>query len=111
MLIKNTWSHIAPENLPTSPLTLAVGLEVKVDDVGPAGDLVRQGGAAGLPHQGFPVAVSDLQVVKTTRDVVLNVKGSEFQHQHRSRTTFYFLRLLVIVRVFAGILWRTENTL
>ena len=79
MLIINTWkSRIAPVDTPTSPFTLAVGLEVKVDDVGPAGDLVRQGGAAGLPHQGCPVTVSDLQVVKPTRGVGLNVKGSEF---------------------------------
>ena len=67
-----------PENLPTSLSTLAVGLEVKVDDVGPAGDLVWQGGAAGLPHQDCPVTVSDLQVVEPTRGVGLNVKGSEF---------------------------------
>ena len=28
-----------PDNLPTSPFALAVGLEVKVDDVAPAGNL------------------------------------------------------------------------
>ena len=74
-----TWkSYITPVDAPTSPSTFAIGLEVKEDDVGPAGDLVRQGGAAGLPHQGCPIAVSDLQVIKTTRGMRLYVKGSEF---------------------------------
>ena len=77
LIVQITWSRIVPDNLPTSPSTLAVGLELKVDDVAPAGDLVRQGGAAGLPHQGCPVTVSDLQVVKTTRGMSLYVKGSE----------------------------------
>ena len=79
MLIKNTWkSHITPVDAPTSPFTLAIGLEVKIDDVCLADDLGWQGGAAGLPHQGCPVAVSDLQIVKATRAVGLDVKSSEF---------------------------------
>ena len=73
-----TWkSYIAPVDPPTSPSTFAIGLEVKEDDVGPAGDLVWQGGAAGLPHQGCPVSVSDLQVVKATGAMVLDVEVCE----------------------------------
>ena len=83
-----TWSCIVPDNLPTSPSTFTIALELKVDDVGPAGDLGRQGGAAGLPHQGCPVPVSDLQVVKATRGMGLDVKGSELQHQNCSISTF-----------------------
>ena len=79
MLIIKTWkSYIAPVDAPTSPSTFAIGLEVKENDVAPAGDLVRQGGAAGLPHQGCPVTVSDLQVVEATGGMGLNVKSSEF---------------------------------
>ena len=78
LIVQITWSRIVPENLPTSPFTLAIGLEVQEDDVAPAGDLGRQGGAAGLPHQGCPVPVSDLQVVKATRGMGLNVEGGEF---------------------------------
>ena len=78
LIVQITWSRIVPDNLPASPATLAVGPELKEDDVGPAGDLVRQGGAAGLPHQGCPVFVSDLQVVKATRGMGLDVEGSEF---------------------------------
>ena len=77
-LIIDTWSHSSPVDAPTSPSTFAIGLEFKVDDVGPAGDLGRQGGAAGLPHQGCPVTVSDLQVIKATRGMGLNVESSEF---------------------------------
>ena len=49
---------IAPDNLPTSHLTLAIGLEVNVDDVG---DLVGQGEevVVGLVHQ---VALSSQSV-------------------------------------------------
>ena len=78
LIVQITWSRIVPDNLPTSPATLAIGLEVKEDFVAPAGDLVRQGGATGLPHQGCPVTVSDLQVIKTTRGMRLDVEGSEF---------------------------------
>ena len=78
LIVQITWSGIVPDNLPTRPFTLAIGLEVKEDFVAPAGDLVRQGGAAGLPHQGCPVPVSDLQVVEATRGMGLDVEGSEF---------------------------------
>ena len=71
-------SHSAPDNLPTSTLTIAIGLEVNVDDVGLAGDLVRKGGAAGFPHQGCPVPISDPQVVKLTRCLGLDVKVNKF---------------------------------
>ena len=78
LIVQITWSGIVPDNLPTRPFTLAIGLEVQEDDVALAGDLVRQGGAAGLPHQGCPVPVSDLQVVEATRGMGLDIKRSEF---------------------------------
>ena len=74
----HTWTCFLPDNLPTSLPTLVIGLEVKVDDVRPADDLSRQGGAAGLPHQGHTVTVSDLKVIKATGGMVLNVEVSEF---------------------------------
>ena len=67
-----------PDDSPASLLTLGVGLELKLDNVGVADDLGRQGGAAGLPHQGCSVSVSDLQVVKATRGMGLDVESSEF---------------------------------
>ena len=66
-----------PDDSPASLLTLGVGLELKLDNVGVADDLGRQGGAAGLPHQGCPVSVSDLQVVKATRGMRLDIEGFE----------------------------------
>ena len=66
-----------PDDSPTSIFPFGVGLELKLDNVGVADDLGRQGGAAGLPHQGCPVSVSDLQVVKATRGMGLDVEGCE----------------------------------
>ena len=94
-----------PDNLPTSSSSPVIALEVKEDDVGVADDLSWQGGATGLPHQGCPITVANLQVVKATRGMVLDVKGSEFQHQHCFWAALYFLRLLVAVWVLAGIVW------
>ena len=69
-----------PDDSPASLLTFGVGLELKLDNVGVADDLGRQGGAAGLPHQGCPVSVSDLQVVKATGSMGLDVESSELEH-------------------------------
>ena len=66
-----------PVDTPASPFPFGVGFELKLDDVGVADDLGRQGGAASLPHQGCPVSVSDLQVVKATRGMGLDVEGDE----------------------------------
>ena len=66
-----------PDDSPTSPFPFGIGLKLKLDNVGVADDLGRQGGAAGLPHQGCPVSVSDLQVVKATRGMGLDVEGGE----------------------------------
>ena len=77
MLFINTWSHFTPGDTPAGPFPFGIGLEVKLDDVGVADDLGRQGGAAGLPHQGCPVSVLDLQVVKATRGMGLDVEGGE----------------------------------
>ena len=66
-----------PDDSPASPFPFGVGFELELDNVGVADDLGRQGGAAGLPHQGCPVSVSDLQVVKATRGMGLDVEGGE----------------------------------
>ena len=66
-----------PDDSPASLLTLGIGLELELDNVGVADDLGRQGGAAGLPHQGCPVSVLDLQVVKATRGMELDIEGFE----------------------------------
>ena len=66
-----------PDDSPASPFPFGIGLELNLDNVGVADDLGRQGGAAGLPHQGCPVSVSDLQVVKATRGMGLDVEGCE----------------------------------
>ena len=66
-----------PDDSPASLLTLGVGFELKLDNVGVANDLGRQEGAAGLPHQCCPVSVSDLQVVKATGAMVLDVEVCE----------------------------------
>ena len=77
MLFINTWSHFTPGDTPAGSFPFGIGLEVKLDDVGVADDLGRQGGAAGLPHQGCSVSVSDLQVVNATRGMGLDVEGGE----------------------------------
>ena len=77
MLFINTWSHFTPGDTPAGSFPFGIGLEVKLDDVGVADDLGRQGGAAGLFHQGRPITVTDLQVVKATRGMRLNVEGNE----------------------------------
>ena len=67
------WHQITPNDPPTRFSTVAICLEVNVDDVTVAGDPAWQGGAAGLLHQSCPVLISDLQVVEAE----LNVEGSE----------------------------------
>jgi len=52
-----------PVDTPASLGGLAVCLEVEVDLVGVAGDLVRQGGSTGFTHQHCSVIVADLQGV------------------------------------------------
>ena len=66
-----------PDDSPASLLTLGIGLELELDNVGVADDLGRQGGAARLFHQGRPITVTDLQVVKATRGMGLDVEGGE----------------------------------
>ena len=51
-----------PVDTPASLGGLAVRLEVEVDLVGVAGDLVRQCGSTGFTHQHCSVVVADLQV-------------------------------------------------
>jgi len=73
-----SWIHSPPADTPASLGDLVVCLELKVDDVGVAGDRGRQGVPTGLPHQQSPVSVFDLQVVLFTSGVRLNVEGSEY---------------------------------
>ena len=76
-VLLSCWHQITPNDPPTRFSTVAICLEVNVDDVTVAGDPAWQGGAAGLLHQSCPVLISDLQVVEATRGVELNVEGSE----------------------------------
>ena len=78
-----TWRHCSPAETPVSPCITVIGAEYELDGVGYACDGVWQGGAAGLLHQGCPVAVRDCQVVVAAGGTrgktgsALNVKSSE----------------------------------
>ena len=74
-----TWRHCSPAETPASPCITVIGAEYELDGVGYACDGVWQGGAAGLLHQGCPVAVRDCQVVVVTGGMRLNIKCRELQ--------------------------------
>ena len=76
-MFMDTWTDCPPIDAPASLRLLGICLELNLDDVGVAGDLSRQGGAAGLPHQERPVSIFDLQVVILTSGMRLDVEGSE----------------------------------
>ena len=63
MLLTLTWCHCNPADAPTSSCGSTISSEHQVDNIAGACYGGRQGGAAGLLHQGCPVAVHDRQVV------------------------------------------------
>ena len=78
-------------------------MKVNLDAVVGAGDGGRQGGAAGLLHQGCAVAVLDCHVVATTGTdgMGLNIKFRELNCNNQSLLNLDDLRLPQIMRIVA----------
>ena len=67
MLVLSTWCHCPPGEPPTRvlPLQTAVSVKENLHDVAFADDGGRQGGAAGLLHNGCSVTVLDFHEFAT----------------------------------------------
>ena len=77
MLLTLTWGHYTPADTPTRPCSIGTSNEHQLDDVACACYVGRNGGAAALLHQGYPVPVRDCQVVVATGGMEFNVECSE----------------------------------
>ena len=80
-------------------------MKVNLDAVAGAGDGGRQGGAAGLLHQGCAVAVLDCHVVVGARGMGINSKCRELDCNNQSLLDLDDLRLPQIRRIVARVVW------
>ena len=76
-------------------------MKVNLDCVAGAGEGGRQGGAAGLLHQGCSVAVLDCHVVVAACGMGLNIKCRELDCNNQSLPDLDDLRLPQIMRIVA----------
>ena len=82
-----------------------IGVKVNLDVVAVADDSGRQGGAAGLLHQGYAVTVLDCHVVAAAGITVFNIKCRELHLNNQSLLDFDDLRLPQIHRIVARVVW------
>ena len=75
--LSSTWCRRIPSDTPSSRCTVGVSFEEHIDDVACAGDVVWNGGAAGLRQEGRPIPIRDIQIVEGTVGVGLNIECGE----------------------------------
>ena len=105
-----TWCHCSPSEAPTRFWTAAISVKVNLDDVAVAGDVGRQGRAAGLLHQRCSVAVLNCHVVVVTCGMGLNVKCCELHCNNQSLFYPYFVCSVKIVWIVVGVVWWRDVT-
>ena len=82
-----------------------ITVKVNLDDVAFASEGGRQGGAAGLLHQGYAVTVLDCHVVAAAGITVVNIKCRELHLNNQPLLDFDDLRLPQIHRIVARVVW------
>ena len=111
-----TWQYCTPHKSPAAPDFTVIRFEPKLDDVGPALYVGRQGGSTTIFHQNCPVPVLDRQVVIVTvymasKPPCLYVEFSKFYKNDHSLRNYYWVQFLVqVVGIVPGPVRRFTHT-
>ena len=118
-----TWCHRCPVETPTSSNTTTIRVVEDVHGIGLCRDHWRHevigrirsdcGVATAFVHQGCPIPICDFDMaawafVNISADS--NSECGELQPQYLPALYLYSLRLVVVERVVAGVVWRRDNT-
>merc|ERR1711962_1292790 len=96
---KKAWLFSSPGHTPSRLCCNAISGEVQLDNVALADNVAGQSVSAHLLRQGGPVPILDHQVVVTTVNRILNIKGSEFQPYDEPLLNSDGLCLFVVLRI------------